>query len=195
MKRMIRATSERKHDPRMYSDEGYWFSTTHGIQPGSIPRDVEILDTYYGRNKSFVKLNRFLTTEELNFYDMKEEVPGGSINIDEDLEDVTGAVKRVDDKVPDLALLEEEIREGVAEYMTSPDGGFDVDEVDDYSVVETRDEGDRYEIEVRAELSYDGFITMLNEYLDNIVQKYDPNAYFEMDSPGIAVCVIWKEDE
>lgn len=64
----------------IYSDteedgEGYWFFTTHGVQPGSVPRDVDILDIIDTPNGSFVKFDRFLSTEELNKYDMKERAP------------------------------------------------------------------------------------------------------------------------
>lgn len=55
--------------------EGYWFFTTHGIQPGSVPKDVDILDIIDTPNGSFVKFDRFLSTEELNEYDMKERDP------------------------------------------------------------------------------------------------------------------------
>ena len=55
--------------------EGYWFFTTHGVQPGSVPRDVDILDIIDTPNGSFVKFNRFLSTKELNEYDMKERAP------------------------------------------------------------------------------------------------------------------------
>ena len=56
-------------------DEGYWFFTTHGVQPGSVPKDVDILDIIDTPNGSFVKFDRFLSTEELNEYDMKERAP------------------------------------------------------------------------------------------------------------------------
>lgn len=55
--------------------EGYWFFTTHGVQPGSVPRDVDILDIIDTPNGSFVKFNRFLSTKELNEYDMVEKAP------------------------------------------------------------------------------------------------------------------------
>lgn len=56
-------------------DDGYWFFTTHGVQPGSVPRDVYILDIIDTPNGSFVKFDRFLSTKELNEYDMVEKAP------------------------------------------------------------------------------------------------------------------------
>lgn len=58
-------------------DNGYWFFTRHGVQPGSVPKDVEILDIVDTPNGTFVKLNRFLSTKELDYYDIIEKAPEG----------------------------------------------------------------------------------------------------------------------
>lgn len=58
-------------------DNGYWFFTRHGVQPGSVPKDVEILDIMDTPNGTFVKLNRFLSTTELDYYDLVEKAPEG----------------------------------------------------------------------------------------------------------------------
>lgn len=67
-------------------DNGYWFFTRHGVQPGSVPKDVEILDIVDTPNGTFVKLNRFLSTKELDYYDLVEKAPE-SITSDEDVFD------------------------------------------------------------------------------------------------------------
>ncbi len=67
-------------------DNGYWFFTRHGVQPGSVPKDVEILDIVDTLNGTFVKLNRFLSTKELDYYDLVEKAPE-SITSDEDVFD------------------------------------------------------------------------------------------------------------
>lgn len=59
---------------------GWWYFTTHGVMPGSIPRGVNVLDTREGQNKkgtrgTFVKLDAILNTDELRYYDMIELVP------------------------------------------------------------------------------------------------------------------------
>ena len=70
---------DKDYTPGIYSatndGEGYWFFTTHGVQPGSVPRNVDILDIIDTPNGSFVKFDRFLSTEELNEYDMVEKSP------------------------------------------------------------------------------------------------------------------------
>lgn len=57
-------------------------------------------------------------------------------------------------------------------------------EADDYMVVVVNSAGGRTHVEVRAELSYRGLEKLMN-VLDPIVQKYDPDSYFEPVEPGI----------
>lgn len=68
------------------TNTGYWFFTRHGVQPGSVPKDVEILDMIDTREGTFVKFDRFLSTKELNYYDMIEKAPEG-ITSAEDVQD------------------------------------------------------------------------------------------------------------
>lgn len=67
--------------------DGYWFFTRHGVQPGSVPKDVEILDMIDTRNGTFIKFDRFLSTKELHYYDMIEKAPDKQITSSEDIED------------------------------------------------------------------------------------------------------------
>lgn len=53
----------------------YWYFSRHGMGPGTIPRDVQVLDWYEEGYKTWMKLDKMLTTEELNEYNVKEEVP------------------------------------------------------------------------------------------------------------------------
>lgn len=79
---------DKDYTPGIYSatndGEGYWFFTTHGVQPGSVPRDVDILDIIDTPNGSFVKFNRFLSTKELNEYDMVEKSPKSVMSAEAD---------------------------------------------------------------------------------------------------------------
>jgi len=75
-----------------YGHEGpFWYFTTHGVQPGSIPKGVHVLEIRDGRNDkgtmgTFVALDGVLTTDELREYDMKEMKPriNEGIDIDRD---------------------------------------------------------------------------------------------------------------
>lgn len=67
-------------------DRKYWYFTTHGIGPGSIPSDLKVLKTQEGKNRKgtegvFVQLNGVLNTSELKKFDMTELSPE---NLEED---------------------------------------------------------------------------------------------------------------
>ena len=68
----------------VYSDEvkqrGWWYFTTHGVMPGSIPKDLNVLEVRDGKNNkgtmgTFVRLDGILNTSELKEFDMKEMSP------------------------------------------------------------------------------------------------------------------------
>lgn len=95
--------------------EGYWFFTTHGVQPGSVPRDVDILDIIDTPNGSFVKFDRFLSTKELNEYDMVEKAP----------ESVMSS-KESDVRLGDTVESDESLESILSELR---DGGFDTSDI------------------------------------------------------------------
>lgn len=95
---------DKDYIPGIYSatddGEGYWFFTTHGVQPGSVPRDVDILDIIDTPNGSFVKFDRFLSTKELNEYDMVEKAPKSVMSSKESdvrLDDTVGIYSESDE--------------------------------------------------------------------------------------------------
>ena len=66
--------------PVRYSDGKtgkWWYFTTHGVQPGSIPKDLNVLDIIDTDNGTYVALDGILNTSELRQYDMKEKRPEG----------------------------------------------------------------------------------------------------------------------
>lgn len=92
----------------------------------------------------------------------------------------------------DLYQLKAEVENEVEKYMTSE--GFEPDEVKEYSAVDVyfdSKERDRVIVEVRAELSYDGLFE-LGLRLDKIIAKYDEDAYFEPEEPGITTAYIYN---
>ena len=75
-----------KRIPRRYSDEvpyskrRYWYFTTHGTGPGTIPKDLMLLETREGQNKKgtwgdFICLDGVLNTSELREFDLIELSP------------------------------------------------------------------------------------------------------------------------
>ena len=99
-----------------------------------------------------------------------------------------------------LDQLKADIVAGCEEYLTGPKGGFlpsgtpkqdkwDMT-ADEMYIVEVEKNSDNIKVEVRAELDFDGMINM-SEILDDIIRKYDPNAYFDMEEPGIMDAYIF----
>lgn len=77
--------------PKRYSDEvpyekrRYWYFTLHGIGPGTIPKDLHVLESREGKNDKgtlglYICLDGILNTSELKEFDLKELTPS-----DEDL--------------------------------------------------------------------------------------------------------------
>lgn len=56
-------------DPTEQS-EGYQYVLRHGLGPGTIPNDVQIIDSYESGWKDVVTLDRMLTPEEMDEYDI-----------------------------------------------------------------------------------------------------------------------------
>lgn len=87
------------------------------------------------------------------------------------------------------ATLKDEVYETAKKVMMSPKFGFDEADVEAYLFVDVYPKDNATVVELRAELSYDGMIELANA-CDPVVEKYDDDAYFDMDSPGIAVAYI-----
>ena len=60
----------------------WWYFTTHGVQPGSVPKGIEILDVIDTANGTYFCSDRVLNTSELRYYDIKEKYPKGLITED-----------------------------------------------------------------------------------------------------------------
>lgn len=171
-------------------DDGYWYLSRHGVGPGCWPSGIRMLEyKEHPTNayKCYVKLDRMLTTSELNEYQLKEEMPEGT--------DVNASTDSYANKI------KEAITEGVKKYMTGPEGGFDAvyNRKDrwsmyweDYAQIQVQpapNEPDYIEVRVNAELSYDGFENMF-EILNPIIESFDPAAYFDMEDVGRAVSYV-----
>ena len=53
----------------------YWYFTKHGVQPGSIPNNIDVLEIKDTPDGTYFKGNRVLTTKELQDYEIKEKSP------------------------------------------------------------------------------------------------------------------------
>lgn len=75
-----RVKESRYSDVVPYENRKYWYFTTHGIGPGTIPKGVHILDVKEGQNKKgtwgdYICLDAILNTSELREFDLIELVP------------------------------------------------------------------------------------------------------------------------
>lgn len=80
--------------------------------------------------------------------------------------------------------LKSDIEKALYAIMMSPEFGFDSKEARQYTAVEISDYDGRTKVEVRAEVSFEGMLDIADA-LNPIIEKYDSQAYFDMEEPGI----------
>lgn len=184
------------HDPHLYDDSGeiygvetnesfdtgkgpYWYFTRHGVQPGSVPKDINILDIVDADNGSYFLSDKVIDTDNLHKYEIEEKKP-------DFLESNQKSNNLTSNK---LIKLKNKILSAVKDVMMSPNFGFEEDEIDEYSVVEVTEKDGMIKAEVRAELDYDGLMELIS-VLNPIVKKYNKDSYFEPVEPGIIEAYI-----
>ena len=64
-----------RHYPDRLKTKTYWYSTKHGVMPGSVPRGINILDVRDISNKSYFKTDSIISSKDLKYYDIKEDIP------------------------------------------------------------------------------------------------------------------------
>lgn len=70
----------------------FWYFTKHGVQPGSIPKGINIIEVKDTPNGTFFSSDKVLTTKELNDFEIVEKKPedleeasyGGAYDIEDD---------------------------------------------------------------------------------------------------------------
>lgn len=66
---------------RTATSTGYRYYTKHGVGPGTLPKDVKLLDWKdLDNNMTEIWLDRFLTTRELNYYDIYPETMNNELD-------------------------------------------------------------------------------------------------------------------
>ena len=169
--------NEDRADDEIYSSttssSRYWYFTRHGVQPGSVPKYVNILDIVDKPEGSYFLADGVILTKDLRDYDIKERKPEDSVTSSTRIE---------------YSDILEEIREQCSTKLIHimAQYGFDEKEAKQYSRVDASIEDNQYgRIEIGCELDYDGLMRICQE-LDPIVQAYDPDSYFEPVDSGIA---------
>lgn len=87
--------------------------------------------------------------------------------------------------------LRDELIQKLVDVMSRPNFGFSRNEAVDYSRVDIRfdDDENRIEVEVGAEVDYDGLMQIAQK-LDPIIQSYDKAAYFDAEDAGLLIAFI-----
>lgn len=193
MKRYIRSYTEA---------DGYWYLSRHGVGPGCWPKDAKMMEyKEHPENayKCYVKLDRMLTGEELKEYDLKEEMPA-DVEGASNTEYFANLVNGSKNTKSSIESLDAELEAAVGKFMCSPEVGFDSEENPDdkyavywkdYCQVLVAEPGeDGYsEVRVNAEIGYESFESLF-EIINPIIEKYDKDAYFDMEAPGRAVAYV-----
>lgn len=106
---------------------------------------------------------------------------------------ISGDITDVDDNI--LEDIYHAVHDKVIEVMMSDDFGFDADEAESYSRVTIRpfEDDDNYiMVEVGAEVGFEGQL-MLCTALDEVIEKFDPESYFDMEDAGLSVAAVRKQ--
>lgn len=100
-------------------------------------------------------------------------------------------VRPIDELSEVTDQLIDDLIQKLVDVMSGTTFGFTRNEAIDYSRVDIRfdDDENRIEVEVGAEVSYDGLMHIAQE-LDPILQSYDQDAYFDAEDAGLLVAVI-----
>lgn len=130
-----------KQIPHRYSDETpyskrrYWYFTTHGVGPGTIPKDLTILEIREGQNKKgtwgdFICLDGVLNTSELKEFDLIELAPTDSNEIISQIKKVLSDINSEYDGIYDLDLrLENDLTYIIDHNEELYYGGFQFEKV------------------------------------------------------------------
>lgn len=96
---------------------------------------------------------------------------------------------KIEEAKKDIGELVPTLKERAYELLQSEEMGFPEDEAKDYTVIELKPFDNAIKVEVRAELTYDGMMELI-DCLNPIVRSYDKESYFDMEDSGIAVAII-----
>ena len=106
---------------------------------------------------------------------------------------ISGDITDVDDDI--LEDIYHAVHDKVIEFVMSDDFGFDAEDAEYYSRVTIRpfEDDDNYiMVEVGTEIDFEGQV-MLCTALDEVIEKFDPESYFDMEDIGLSVAAVRKQ--
>lgn len=88
-----------------------------------------------------------------------------------------------------MKAIQDDVLNAASDYLKN-EFGWDLNDIADMFFIDVdTTSDDRIRVEIRAELDYDDMIGLCNS-LDDVLESYDENAYFDMVDSGIAEAYV-----
>lgn len=139
-------------------DGEWWYFTTHGVQPGSVPKGIKILNVIDTANGTYFCSDRVLNTSELRDFDIKEKYPSGL---------VSESLKESADKYFKIGGY----------YSGGVENGMSVDRVEIYDIVRASDLNEAKDI-LKSLLTSQEKYRLKNDYNNNFDDFMSGENYF-----------------
>ena len=185
----------------------YWYFTRHGMGPGTIPIGVTVLDWYEEGYKTWVLLDKMLTTAELNEYELKEQTPPAGVtthngDVIEGCSNVTASecteVSQDDNQIEYVVSSTKDVtcdKDFIVDYKIPDDPEFIKREEQKRKAREIADENDAYDLEHKeGEYSVEGS-TDVTAARDDVAIDALRDAYLDPDSDDFGIDEDVKVDE
>ncbi len=112
------------------------------------------------------------------------------------IENIIDRTQQIKESTKSKSVLQKELEDAFKQYVIDINKGvedFDLESELQYvylADVSVKDDGKRTRVTFSSEMYYEEFEKVINEYLNPVIQKYDKDAYFEMEEPGISIAYI-----
>ena len=168
------------------SSSRYWYFTRHGVQPGSVPKYVNILDIVDTPEGSYFLTDGVILTDDLRNYEIKERKPKNEVV------EASKSIKRETVKAGYYDIPEPPIDPPEDDSWTEVDGWIEDVDLDVDAIIEVLDDGswiyedetypwavskdsyngDHYSYEYYVHIGDPGTIV---EDFDDVIEKYIPS--------------------
>lgn len=168
------------------SSSGYWYFTRHGVQPGSVPKYVNILDIVDTPEGSYFLADGVILTDDLRNYEIKERKPkNDAVEASKSTKGETVEAGYYDIPEPPIDPPEDDSWTEVDGWIEDVDLDVDAiievlddgswiyeDETYPWAVSKDSYNGDHYSYEYYVHIGDPGTIV---EDFDDVIEKYIPS--------------------
>lgn len=167
------------------SSSGYWYFTRHGVQPGSVPKYVNILDIVDTPEGSYFLADGVILTDDLRNYEIKERKPNSAASRSISTKGETVEAGYYDIPEPPIDPPEDDNWTEVDGWIEDVDLDVDAiievlddgswiyeDETYPWAVSKDSYNGDHYSYEYYVHIGDPGTIV---EDFDDVIEKYIPS--------------------